>query len=147
MGDAKRVSWKWIGITVGLTALLFLPVGCVVLTGTFFDDVDEPHPTDCAKAMSWAGATLPRSAEGARCTEATWMDTTVEAEFRTPSTEVAGWLAGTYPAVPAEVTPGGLRLHLDYDDTAGASGAYDVLVEVRYEDGDTALVHLTAGDY
>ncbi|MGW5419604.1 hypothetical protein [Streptomyces sp. NPDC003943] len=147
MGDAKRVDWKWIWLTVGLMALLFLPVACVAANQVFWDEVGKPQPADCTEAMSWAGATLPKSAESARCTEATWTDTTVEAEFRMPRGEAAEWLAGTWPSVPAEVTPGGLRLRLDYDDTAGASGAYDIAVDVRYEGGDTALVQLTAGDY
>lgn len=144
MGDTKRVSRRWIWITVGLTALLLLPAGCAGLAAYSFSQAGKPRPVDCDDAMDFAYATMPRSARDAHCTEMHWMDTHVEIEFEMPAAEAAGWVAGTYPS--AEVSEGGRAFHTSYE-LQTAEDAYEVGVHVRYEGGDTTLVRVTAYDF
>ncbi|MGW5419603.1 hypothetical protein [Streptomyces sp. NPDC003943] len=149
MGATKRRGRRWIWILVGVAVVLSLPLAFLWWAASFWDDVGKPQPVDCAEAMSWAGATLPKSAEDAHCTEATWLDTMVDADFRMPRAEVAEWLAGTWPAArptaDACLGTGDLCLHLeaeeDFPQTMGGPAAVDV--RVTYENADTALVSVS----
>ncbi|MEU7021214.1 hypothetical protein ABZ990_11230 [Streptomyces sp. NPDC046203] len=148
----SRRTWTRIAVSALGTVVLGGPVALVGWTMLFWDGPGEPEPTDCAQVMDWAGATLPKSARSARCTEATWLDVHDQADFRMPAAEVAGWVAGTWPAV--EVEPQGCDMDADFCVDLDAENSpiawYDgegpaaVNVSVRYEDGGTALVLVTA---
>ncbi|MFE7411904.1 hypothetical protein [Streptomyces laurentii] len=156
-GPARRRWWPrwsrrtWIQITVSAlgTVVLGVPVAFVAWFMFVWEGPGKPQPIDCAQAMDWAGATLPKTSRDARCTEAVWMDVYDHVEFRMPANEAAGWVAGTWPAGEVETRfcdPGVdfcVRLESDegqiaaYDGTGAPAG---VDVSVRYEGGDTALV-------
>ncbi|MCX2182144.1 hypothetical protein KV205_16635 [Streptomyces sp. SKN60] len=138
----KRRSHRWIWIASAVSTLLLLPAGCVAWAAYSFSESTREQPVDCGKALDYAWATLPRSARDAHCTAMHWQDTYVEAQFRMPAAEVAGWVAGSYPAAQASSYEEGL--HVSYPPKAG--WAYEVGIHVRYEGGDTALVRVTAYD-
>ncbi|MEU8529414.1 MULTISPECIES: hypothetical protein [Streptomyces] len=140
---APRRGRRWLWISLGLmTVLCGLPVAFVVWSVSFWDSAAEPEPVDCAETMAWAGATLPRSAEGARCTRTSWLDVQETAEFRMPRDEVEGWLAGTWPAGERR-TYCGADVCLDVQEPATVPDPpAAVSVSVRWKDGNTALVRV-----
>ncbi|WP_418958242.1 hypothetical protein [Streptomyces tritici] len=150
MGETRRRGRRRLWIALGVsTVLCGLPVGFVVWTAASFERAGEPQPVDCAEAMAWAGATLPKSAEGARCSGTSWLDTHLSAEFRMPRDEVAGWLAGTWPSGEqrTEFCAGDADLCVAVEreqlppDPAGPAA---VNVRVRWEGADTAFVDVSA---
>ncbi|WP_406862209.1 hypothetical protein ABZO31_17780 [Streptomyces sp. HUAS MG47] len=152
MGETRRRGRKWLWISLTLiAAVVGLPVGAVAWGAYQLDQAGEPKPVDCAEAMDWAGATLPRSAGDPRCTGTHWLDVNIRSEFRMPRDEVPGWLAGTWPAgVPKTEycldDAAALCMHLEDEALAAdpLSGPAAVDVSVRYEDGETALVTVSA---
>ncbi|MEU7021213.1 hypothetical protein ABZ990_11225 [Streptomyces sp. NPDC046203] len=151
----SRRTRIWTVVSVVGAVVVGGPVALMVWAMLALDEAGEARPLDCALVMDWAGATLPKSAEGARCTEATWLDVHDQADFRMPAAEVAGWVAGTWPGIRSETAPHCSKgedfcLHLlsDEHEIAWYDGpgqnAAGVNVSVRYEDGGTALVTVTA---
>ncbi|MFF5712033.1 hypothetical protein [Streptomyces sp. NPDC012756] len=139
MGDTKKKSRWWIWLAVGLVALCGLPVAVLVWGAYSFSEAGKPQPVDCAEAMTFAHGRLPADAEDARCAEAHWQDSYVTVDFRMPRAGVADWLRTTYPTGRRPVScDGDLCLDADYDQ------ALYVNVKVVYEDGGTALVHLSS---
>ncbi|MFD0367303.1 hypothetical protein [Streptomyces sp. NPDC059071] len=138
----KRSRRWWVGITVGLFVCCGLPVSCAAWGAYSFSEAGKPQPVDCAEALAYAYAVLPVSARDAHCTYAHWQDSYVEAEFRMPADEVAGWLTATYPT--ATVSEGGRRHHVEFAPVSGK--AYEAGVTVTDEGGGTALVRVFAHD-
>ncbi|MFJ7063998.1 hypothetical protein [Streptomyces sp. NPDC101115] len=139
----KRSRRWWVGITVGLFVCCGLPVSCVAWGAYSFSEAGRPQPVDCGEALAYGYAVLPVSARDATCTYAHWQDSYVEAEFRMPADEVAGWLEATYPA--ATVSEGGRRHHVGFAPASGK--AHEVGVTVTDEGGGTAHVRFVAYDY
>lgn len=146
MGDKVRPvrprpsTWVW--VTVLVSFFCGGPIALVIWAAMAFSEAGKPEPMDCAEAMDWAHATMPKSAEDQHCTVSSWLDTQVKAEFRMPRGEVAGWLAGTYPG-------GRIRSYCPTDLCVDVQemppdpgGPAAVNVNVTYEDGGTALVHV-----
>ncbi|MEU9994424.1 hypothetical protein [Streptomyces sp. NPDC050848] len=132
----------WIWVTALVSIVCGGPLALLVWGAMAWDEMGKPQPMDCAEAMDWANATMPKSARDPHCTVSNWLDTQVNAEFRMPRAEVAGWLAGTYPG-------GEVRsycqtdLCVDVQETPPEPGGpAAVNVTVTYEDGGTALVHV-----
>ncbi|MFE5912011.1 hypothetical protein ACFQ6B_23410 [Streptomyces wedmorensis] len=141
MGDAKRKSRWWIWLAVGLTAVCGLPVALMAWAAYSFSEAGRPQAVDCADAMEFARGRLPVDAEDARCTGTHWQDSYITVDFRMPRTGVADWLDATYPgAVPDTPCDEDLCREIDYGQSLY------VHVKVVYEDGGTALVHLTSFD-
>ncbi|MFB6842452.1 hypothetical protein [Streptomyces sp. NPDC056361] len=131
----------WVWVTVLVTAFCGGPVALFAWFVTGLDDVGMPKPAACSEVMAFAHGSLPADAEDARCTEAHFQDTTVEAEFRMPRAGVGAWLKATYPTgEPALGCEQGRCVDVSYDD------ALYVRVRVTYEDGATALVRVEAFD-
>ena len=148
MGDEKRTApgarrksrW-WIWLAVGLTVLCGLPVGLVAWWAYSFSEAGRPQTVDCGEAMEFARGRLPEFAEDARCTGMHWQDTSITVDFRMPSAGVVDWLESTYPAAETPVAcDEDLCRGIVFDQTLYVS------VQVVYEGGGTALVHLTAFD-
>lgn len=148
----SRRTWIQIAVSAVGTVVLGVPVAFVVWFMFVWDGPGRSEPTDCAQAMDWAGATLPQTSRDARCTEAIWMDVYDHVEFRMPANEVAGWVAGTWPAGEVETRfcdPGAdFCVELGEKEIAWNHGPEQspasVDVSVRYEGGDTALVTVAA---
>ncbi|WP_225801469.1 hypothetical protein [Streptomyces sp. NK15101] len=141
MGDTKKESRWWIWLLVGLVALCGLPVTFLAWGAYSISEGGREQPVDCAEAMEFARGRLPAGAEDARCTGMHWQDSYITVDFRMPRTGVADWLKTTYPGgEPPASCDADLCLDEDYGQ------ALYVHVKVVYEDGGTALVHLTSFD-
>ncbi|QGZ49726.1 hypothetical protein GPZ77_16295 [Streptomyces sp. QHH-9511] len=137
-------TWIWVSVLV--TVVCGGPLALLVWGAIAFGQAGDPKPVDCAQAMKWAQATLPKSAREPRCATASWLDTYVTADFRMPRAEVAGWLAGTYPGTEPdkqEFCEADLCLNVQYGQAVEPHGPVAVDVKVTYE-GETALVRLRA---
>lgn len=141
MVDARKPyrRWAWVLVLVGTVCgvpLAFLAWGACSIGASA-----REQRVDCGKAMEFARARLPESAEDARCTGLRWQDTLVGVDFRMPMTEVGSWLETAYPAgEPPHSCARDLCRRASFDERLHVS------VEVAYEDGGTALVHLRAFD-
>lgn len=140
--SARARRWTWIGLAV---VLLGLPGGCVAWGAYAWSQAGSAHEVPCPEAVAFARGTLPKSAWDAKCTQAVWLDTQVDAEFRMPEWEAGMWLTATYPGVePSIPCDTDLCLNVQYGDAAPEDGPVAVDVEVTYEGGGTALVRLLA---
>ncbi|MEU3609443.1 hypothetical protein AB0E83_28940 [Streptomyces sp. NPDC035033] len=131
--------WVWILALVGTVCavpLAFLAWGAYSL-----GQAGREQTVDCGKAMEFARARLPESAVDARCTGTHWQDTLVEVDFRMPAAEAGTWLESAYPKGEPPYSCG-----KDLCRKASFDEQLYVDVEVAYEDGGTALVHLRAFD-
>ncbi|MEU6944391.1 hypothetical protein ABZ957_03960 [Streptomyces sp. NPDC046316] len=139
-------TWVWVSVLVSI--FCGGPVALLAWGAMAFSEAGKAQPVDCADAMRWAQATLPKSAVEPRCTTASWLDTQVTADFRMPRHEAAQWLAGTYPGTEPgkpQFCDHDLCLNVQYDGEAELDGPVAVDVRVTYE-GESALVHLLAFD-
>ncbi|MCT4354704.1 hypothetical protein M5362_16360 [Streptomyces sp. Je 1-79] len=147
MGDetkpAKPRARTWIWVTVLVTLVCGGPLALLGWGALVWDEIGEGQEMPCAAALSFAEATLPRSARDATCRGWNWQDDQVAADFRMPSGEVAGWLAGTYPGATVR-TVGSCGADLCLDASYDSAGLASVAVEVTYEGRRPALVHLVA---
>ncbi|MFF8610143.1 hypothetical protein ACF06X_30015 [Streptomyces sp. NPDC015346] len=138
----------WIWVSALMTVVCGGPLALLVWGAIAFGQAGDPEPADCTEVMTWAQATMPKSAQGPRCTTTSWLDTYVTAEFRMPRREAAGWVAGTYPgAEPDEpqFCDHDLCVDMQYGAEVELNGPVVVHVKVAYE-GESALVRLSAFD-
>ncbi|GAA3373571.1 hypothetical protein GCM10020367_34020 [Streptomyces sannanensis] len=114
--------------------------------------LSEKQKVSCAEALDYAGGGLPEGATDGHCDVEVRPDTTCTVTFRMPRADVQKWLTSSFPGgstdVPACEGRHDLCWYLDRTaiGTAEPGSAYVVEVGVVYEDGNTALVHLTAYD-
>ncbi|MCX4824646.1 hypothetical protein OG883_33295 [Streptomyces sp. NBC_01142] len=140
---------RWIRVSVTVLAVCSLPVACIVWLGFVMREAGESQQVECAEAMRFVGGSLPEGARDEKCGAAHWMDTQYTATFRMPGSDVAGWLAKTFPGhEPRNYCEKDVCLDVQYGDPEAPSGAPDgadvVNLTVVHEDGDTALVDLIA---
>ncbi len=141
MVAAEKPYRRWVWVLVLAGTVCAVPLALLAWGAHSIGTSARERAVDCGKAMEFARARLPESAEGARCTGQQWQDTLVEVDFRMPMTEVGSWLETAYPAgEPPYACARDLCRGASFDEHLHVS------VEVTYEDGGTALVRLRAFD-
>ncbi|MER5960981.1 hypothetical protein [Streptomyces sp. NPDC002057] len=137
----KPRAWTWVWASVAVTVLCGGPVALLAWGAMAWSEIGETKEVDCAEVMTFARGSLPVEAEDAHCTAAHWQDTQATAEFRMPRSAIGGWLRTTYPT-------GRASFSCEEDRCVDVSFDEMLYVHLRitYEDGDTALVRVTAFD-
>ncbi|MEU9701503.1 hypothetical protein [Streptomyces sp. NPDC047981] len=136
-------AWTWVWVSALVTVLCGGPLALLVWGAMAWSEIGEAKPVDCAEAMEFARGTLPVGAQDPVCTAAHWQDTRVTVEFRMERAAYEPWLAEVYP--DREKAP---TCEHGFATCARASFGDALFVDlaVAYEDGDTALVRLSAFD-
>ncbi|MFC7305760.1 hypothetical protein ACFQVC_16220 [Streptomyces monticola] len=147
----RRLLWGMWGICL-VVAVAF--VGYVVWLVILYvaNGGDDPFLTgsdiSCGQAMAYANGSLPDQVTDQDCEFHNWMDDQASGTFRMPRADARSWLSSTYPDGDLDTASCGegtdLCLRQDFEHGTAGSSVHGVRIDVTYEDGDTALVRLSA---